>query len=585
MRFLPTCRFLAAMVLSLLLLLGDPFKGLSQTVGYQPNASQAPNPAQVIAGTGLDLAQMTISDFPPLQVTQPLLDTLHTVFPKADLSGLSLDSLAQPWQYLTVGTLSFDVFDLEQYSLSDIANLTGQFLDGVSLSDLGHFIDFLTPQALVSGIPTLAKLPLEQVPPLKALWQQAGLGNGLSLSVQEAVEQFPGFGQMELGQLSDLLHDFSLHDLPRLAQTPLAKLPVSDVLTEDLILTGLVDQLKFAQYPNPPALVDWVRIGQIDVPLHKEEHDRLRAISGGVPSEDHFEAQACEGDGCIHAEIHEPGLGEFSGYAWMSADQKVKDGFGLLSVPWGGRGPAGNHPFGKGFRLLVGNVNEADGTVELRISFRYCQHFPFAPKTCTPYVLPLPEGIPIAVLPEASLIPFAPPNVTKLGGQNFNPEIYRPDNASPNHQSSPNDISDSGGSNHGQGTHQDLAEAALNHRGMSTNWPGTDHGANACAASVQKVLQDAGCAPLANGSYYVPDVQHALANGRGVLVPMSEAQPGDIAIAAGTAPGGGYHIGIVVGPNRIISNSSSRAQWGWVSDYNFDGYYANKGQTLIYRLV
>lgn len=136
-----------------------------------------------------------------------------------------------------------------------------------------------------------------------------------------------------------------------------------------------------------------------------------------------------------------------------------------------------------------------------------------------------------------------------------------------------------------QGTfNSDIVHAAWRDYGMATNWPGTDNGVNACMASIQKVLRDADVDPLANGTYYLPTAQKALANGRGKLIAISEVQLGDLAIAAGTASGGGYHIGIVTGENEVTSNSSSRAHWNWISDLDFDGYYRRFGSTLIYRI-
>lgn len=734
-----------------------------------------------IEGQILDFEQMTIRDLPATTVTYNLLDTLRAISDRADLSHLIPGQLASADQYLTIGAFSSGAFGLDQWSLKDITQLTGANIAATPLSEFGNVIEFLSPQSLVNGVARFGQLQLTNVPVLARLWQFTNgfLGDDLhDLTVFDAIDLSTEFADSPLGRLGATeLAQFTIEDLPGLEATPIGALPIDDAMLEDLIPTGLIDKLEFARYPTPPKLVDWARIGRIDVPLNAIEQHRVRVVSGGVPGKN-FKVEPCPGTDCTHVELHEVGIGQYSGYAWMTTDQKVTDGFGSLCLPFGCEGPAGNHPFGRGFRMLFANLDEAAGTVEARISFRHCKRFPIY--TCTPYALPTPEGIPIAVLPEKFLVPFAPPG-TQLGGEDFNygspgassgnsnqctsgvatgdtvdqavnviqswgyagasehvpyllaaaqkhgitdsaqlayilstvgtetsyrgpieedpqlckgawyagvdsttghryygrgyvqvthkenyqkigkaigidlvnnpdllldPEIAaeaavvgmrdgiftgvgldnygKGDNFDFNgarwiindsdkaaavgadadqiYQSisttNPGDINTSGGTcpeSSGSGSSANSAEtgdynpsimrAVQENFGINTRWPGTDDGYNACAASVNHVLQDAGITPLAGGSYYVPDVQNALANGRGVLVPASDAQPGDIAIAAGTAHGGGYHIGIVTGSNEVTSNSSSRGTWNWVSDLNFDGAYDNKGQTLVYRIV
>jgi hypothetical protein len=132
-----------------------------------------------------------------------------------------------------------------------------------------------------------------------------------------------------------------------------------------------------------------------------------------------------------------------------------------------------------------------------------------------------------------------------------------------------------------------IASAAQNSYGMKTsNVPGTNNGQEACAWAVNYVIQQAGYPQLGNNPLYVPSLQTDLASGRGTQVSASQARAGDIAIAAGTASGGGYHIGFCLnsGCTRILSNSSSRGSFSWISDGNFDNQYTDKGQTVIYRL-
>ena len=123
-----------------------------------------------------------------------------------------------------------------------------------------------------------------------------------------------------------------------------------------------------------------------------------------------------------------------------------------------------------------------------------------------------------------------------------------------------------------------ILASALKLRGMSTA-DGPDGGNNACAWTVNKVMQDAGISPLGANPNYVPAVLDALKQGRGQLVSRELSKAGDLVVANGEA-----HIGIGLTDccSRVLSNSSSRACFVWESDTDFDGYYG--GQSTIYRL-
>ena len=123
-----------------------------------------------------------------------------------------------------------------------------------------------------------------------------------------------------------------------------------------------------------------------------------------------------------------------------------------------------------------------------------------------------------------------------------------------------------------------ILASTLKLRGMSTA-DGPDGGNQACAWTVNKVMQDTGISPLGDNANYVPAVLDALKQGRGQLVPRELSKAGDLVIANGEA-----HIGIGLTDccSRVLSNSSSRACFVWESDTDFDGQYG--GQSTIYRL-
>jgi Protein of unknown function (DUF4231) len=124
-----------------------------------------------------------------------------------------------------------------------------------------------------------------------------------------------------------------------------------------------------------------------------------------------------------------------------------------------------------------------------------------------------------------------------------------------------------------------ILASTLKLRDMSTA-EGPDGGNNACAWTVNRVLADAGIAPIGDNPNYVPSVIEALKQGRGQLVSREAAKAGDLVIAAEEAHIG---IGLTDGCSRVLSNSSSRACFAWESDTDFDGSYG--GQSTIYRLI
>ena len=109
---------------------------------------------------------------------------------------------------------------------------------------------------------------------------------------------------------------------------------------------------------------------------------------------------------------------------------------------------------------------------------------------------------------------------------------------------------------------------------------GPDGGNLACAWAVNRVLENAGIQTLGSNPNYVPSVEADLQNGRGTQVSQSAARAGDIVIE-----GSQTHIGICLneGCTQVRSNSSSRAQFAWDSDFNFNGFYGG-GNSRVYRV-
>jgi hypothetical protein len=122
-----------------------------------------------------------------------------------------------------------------------------------------------------------------------------------------------------------------------------------------------------------------------------------------------------------------------------------------------------------------------------------------------------------------------------------------------------------------------IAAASDGYCGASTaNGPGG--GTVSCAWAVNNVLAKAGIPALDSDS--VQSMENALLAGRGTLVSPAAAQPGDIVIQAQDG-----HVGICqnVGCTLVLSNSSSKASFTWLSNTSFSQSY-HGGPGRIYQL-
>jgi hypothetical protein len=122
-----------------------------------------------------------------------------------------------------------------------------------------------------------------------------------------------------------------------------------------------------------------------------------------------------------------------------------------------------------------------------------------------------------------------------------------------------------------------IAAAAAAYKGTSTaNGPG--NGTVACAWSVNNVLTNAGVANLDSTS--VQSLENSITAGRGTLVDSSAAVAGDIVIQAGDG-----HVGICqnTGCTQVLSNSSSKATFSWISNTSFTPSYSG-GPGRIYQI-
>ena len=241
-----------------------------------------------------------------------------------------------------------------------------------------------------------------------------------NLKVGELAQGFPALEEMPLSNLSpEVLQDLSLQDsVPGLTTIPIERFNDIEALPLSSFGPLNLQSLSLGQMPDPMQLAGGVRFGVADVALGdpdagSHEQRRMRVVSGGITSKrKKLTARRCTGNECPHFELADPGSA-YNGAAWMDGKTQVPDGFGLLCRPFRCKGPAGNHPFGSGVRVQLRNIDQAAGTAQVTLSFAYCRRILFVGKTCTPWVFPVPSGIPIGTIGEETVLPYAPPAQVK----------------------------------------------------------------------------------------------------------------------------------------------------------------------------
>jgi hypothetical protein len=352
-------------------------------------------------------------------------------------SSISIDKI------LPIGSLND--LGVNKASLQGIAKISGLDLNKIGADKLQKFYKLVSPSTLLGQQfnnfyqnQSLTNLPLLQSALTQDLLQQANLGNlqplqslnsliqnagGIGnlvpndlLNPQKVIQQaanvalnklvaaIPSFGNYSLGNLPNLQSFSVANAIPALVQQPLAAIPgVNQLMTSDLKAVGL-NKLAMSQLPTPLSYIGGIQLGKFDLPLDNDERDLGKQISGGITGGG-FRKENCKNK-CKFAEISAIGT-SYHGATWADAKHDVPDGFGPACAVAPGlcRGPAGNHPFGEGFRVLLTNINPRKGTAQRAVSFRVCDDFRI---NCSPYILP-PGGIPIGSVREGDLLPFVPP--------------------------------------------------------------------------------------------------------------------------------------------------------------------------------
>ncbi len=324
------------------------------------------------------LNEISFKDFPPIKTEG------NIQLPSSVISQLGFDP-NRDWQagqpidtIIQLGDIS-EGFGAENLTLNQISSVVTIEFNNLSLQDLG-VIQFQTVGSLVQAIPTLENKTLSQVAPLRDLVVKTKCArelsqcqNLLNLSLKKLVKQ-DNFSPLPLNQLD--LNQYGLTEIPGLLETPLSEFNQwQQVFLAEI--PGL-SQVPFSQFPQPLSL-NGIELAEIDIAFSQAEYQAERSISGSY--QEGFN-KSCTG-GCSHIELGGNAL--VLGQQWVSGNsQKVKGGHGVLGSMFGGVEPTGRHPFGPGFKVVLGDIDEPTGTVEMDLYFRICRK-DWIDLGCSPY--------------------------------------------------------------------------------------------------------------------------------------------------------------------------------------------------------
>ncbi|MDZ4878152.1 MAG: hypothetical protein CLLPBCKN_007587 [Chroococcidiopsis cubana SAG 39.79] len=276
---------------------------------------------------------------------------------------------------MELGDFEASEFGIEELSVRNIASMTGVNLKTLKLDSL-ELTKWQTIADLTEAIPGLGKLRVADVPPIRDLVAKLARSYALdNQTIANLLETYPILRNVELGKYINL-GNYKLTDIPGLTDAALQKFAnwQNNIIGK---VPGLA-LLPFSKFPGIPA-ADLTAVGKVDLPLGTLESDRHRSISGS--DREGFNV-SCDSK-CTHIEL--AGSGELTGAQWISGkSQKVRGGFGVLGNLFNHKEPTGRHPFGKSFKQVIWNVNEANGSITTTMFFRICKRG-IPDLGCSPY--------------------------------------------------------------------------------------------------------------------------------------------------------------------------------------------------------
>jgi hypothetical protein len=268
-----------------------------------------------------------------------------------------------------------------------------------TLKDVG-FMKWQTTQSLVKAIPRLGRLQVNQLQPILALFGKSGyLPNTCkSGTINDCIRTRPDLAQKSLGDID--LENYSTQSIPGLETTP-----IRNFRQWQQTYINQIPQLSYVPFDKMPQPISSGQgvVGIASVVLGSHEQGEAIAdnyyVSGSVVRGDRTVSKACiVNKKCAYLELGDftPNAGLY-GKRWASGTDSplVKGGYGFLAAVNGGKEPTGRLVYGNGFKVVLTNTNESNGTADFALYFRICARPPFMAKTCTPYFIGPVPWIPV----------------------------------------------------------------------------------------------------------------------------------------------------------------------------------------------
>ncbi|MBW4635086.1 MAG: hypothetical protein KME30_25260 [Iphinoe sp. HA4291-MV1] len=280
---------------------------------------------------------------------------------------------------MELGDFEAAEFKIEELTLKEIAQITGTNVKSLKL-DSFELTDWQTIADLTDAIPNLGDMLVNDVPPINDAIQKI-TGSSYSGTISNAIAAFSELEEAELGKYIKL-SDYKLTEIPGIESAPLKNFYNWQNTTIGKV-PGLAS-VPFGEFPGVPQ-PDFSFVGKVDLPLRSVEANRWKSISGSY--QEGFNVPCTKN--CAHIEVAGSTL---TGAQWISGKfQKVKGGFGILGKLNGGKEPTGRHPFGKAFKQVIWNIDEASGSITTAMFFRICKRGGFIDLGCSPYFIgPVP---------------------------------------------------------------------------------------------------------------------------------------------------------------------------------------------------
>jgi hypothetical protein len=384
-------------------------------VGASPVQAQATSELPVVADSaGQQTPAWDRVSFSSL----PAFDSAGLLNVPEDATGHLDYNLSRSWQagnsvlnVLKLGDVQ-DAFALGNFRLGDAVRL-GE-LDPATLS-LSNFSFLQTENIadLVSRIPAISDFRISEVRPLYDLITQripnvaqtlSQIGNFRVWSEQSiaSLARLPEIGNLSLNDLD--LSQYSFTQLPGLEQATLSS--IQDWKNLNLAQIPGLGNVPFSAFFNPGQFLGLIALHDVTYgggTAHKESRwtPTQHSITGSY--EVGFNYECAQARGCDYLELDSPiSLGAagdptgLHGARWIrggsgAGEQMVKGGHGVLGTLNGGQEPAGRHPFGKAFKVVLTSTDEATGTGKFGLYFRVCHRTAFVDLGCTPYFIgPVP---------------------------------------------------------------------------------------------------------------------------------------------------------------------------------------------------